>query len=292
MVFLSQHFCDQLIQEDVPYFDLTTHLLGIGTVAGHIHFQTRQPTCLAGIDEAALIFKRLGASVTYRAKNSECVAAKTPILRVEGEVALLQKGWKVAQNLLEYACGVATQTRDLVQRARTVNPKIMLYTTRKTIPGSKPIAIAAILAGGAYPHRLGLSETILIFQQHLNCLDNKLETFLQRLPQLKAQAVEKKIIVEVKTATAALQLAEVGVDGLQLDKFSYAELKTLIPQLKAIHPALLTLATGGIERDNIADYAATAVEGLVLTAPYYAKPADIGVEILPASRDNQGSKDD
>lgn len=73
----------------------------------------------------------------------------------------------------------------MVKAARSVNPDVAVVTTRKSFPGAKRIAIKAIIAGGALPHRLGLSETILPFKQHTAFLGG-LGEFLKILPDLRA----------------------------------------------------------------------------------------------------------
>ena len=62
----------------------------------------------------------------------------------------------------DIASGIATRTSQIVKKAKAVNPSVVVVTTRKAFPGTKKVAIKAIIAGGALPHRLGLSETILV----------------------------------------------------------------------------------------------------------------------------------
>jgi len=283
MVFISQQFLQQLLQEDVPYFDLTTQVLGIGDRMGTIRFTTRAQTVLACTEEAASLLRQTGAEVTAILATGQLLDAGVTFLMATGNAAALHIAWKPAQNLLEYACGVATKTYNLVQMAQAVNQTVVLYTTRKVIPATKPIAVKAILAGGAYPHRLGLSETVLIFQQHLNFLGG-IDQLVQQVHRIKNQVKEKEIIVEVKDIAAAFKLANSGIDGIQFDKSPPEALAEVIPKLKSTNPTLITLAAGGINEANIANYAATGIDGLVLTSPYYAQPADIQVEIEPKLR--------
>lgn len=167
MNIISDQYLWQLLQEDVPYFDLTTHGLGIGDRFGTITYTTRAETTLCCTEEAANLLKKAGAEVSLMLPTGYHANQGVTFLSATGNASSLHIAWKCSQNLLEYACGVATKTHQLVQLAQQSNPEVMLYTTRKSIPGTKPIAIKAILAGGAYPHRLGISETILIFEQHL-----------------------------------------------------------------------------------------------------------------------------
>ncbi|WP_013323963.1 ModD protein [Gloeothece verrucosa] len=278
MNIISDQYLWQLLNEDVPYFDLTTQALGIGDFSATITYTTRHETTLCCTEEAANLLKRVGAEVSLRLPSGYQAEKGVTFLIANGSAASLHLGWKCSQNLLEYTCGIATKTHQLVQLAQQVNPDIMLYTTRKSIPGTKPIAIKAILAGGAYPHRLGISETILIFEQHLIFLGG-IEGLCKQLTELKRKVKEKKILVEVTTLSEALPLAQAKIDGLQFDKLKAEELADIVPKLKSIHPTLMILAAGGINEANIAEYATTGVDGLVLTAPYYAKPADIQVKI-------------
>lgn len=280
MTFISEQCIERLIEEDVPYFDLTTHALGIGDAKAEIGFSTVTDTVLCGTEEATRILKKLGAEVTLMLPTGQKLDPGVTFLQAIADAQALHSGWKAAQNLLEYSCGVATKTSQLVRLARSGNPEVMLYTTRKSIPGTKPLAVKAILAGGAYPHRLGLSETVLIFEQHLNFIGG-IEGLIAKLPALQRQLKEKKAIVEIKELSQAVALAKAGVDGIQFDKIEAIALRQIVPTLKSIAPTLLILAAGGINETNIAEYAATGVDGLVLTAPYYAKPADIRVVLSP-----------
>jgi len=142
------------------------------------------------------------------------------------------------------------------------------------------MAIKAVTAGGALPHRLGLSETILIFKQHTIFLGG-LDALLQRIGQFSVQAPEKKIMVEAENADQALRVAQAGVGILQIDKMSPQELSLLIRQIRQIAPAMEVSAAGGINETNVADYAATGVDILVLSSVYFGKPADIDVRICP-----------
>lgn len=51
---------------------------------------------------------------------------------------------------------MATKTHAMVQAAHAANPRCEVLTTRKSMPGVKSLLTKAVLAGGAFPHRLGL----------------------------------------------------------------------------------------------------------------------------------------
>ncbi len=276
---LTESDIAKLIDEDVPYGDLTTHLLGIGARQGSIIFTTREQTTVCCSEEAALLLERCGCRISASIPSRTLCPPGTEILRATGSAESLHAGWKAALNLLEYASGIATRTRRIVEAATAANPDITVVTTRKSFPGTKKISIKAILAGGALPHRLGLSESILIFKQHTVFMDNA-DTFTARLAELRARASENKIIVEAENATEALAMARQGVDIIQLDKVAPDELAGLAGEIRTISPQTRISAAGGINESNAAAYAKSGVDILVLSSVYFGKPADIGARIV------------
>jgi len=278
---LHDYEIQRFIEEDLPYGDLTTHLLGIGGSHGRIQFSTREETTLCCTEEAARVLQKCGATIISCTPSGTKLAAGREFLAAEGPAEALHAGWKVALNLLEYASGIASRTGRIVERCRTVKPTLSVVTTRKSFPGTKRIAIKAICAGGALPHRLGLSETVLVFKQHTAFLGG-LESFCGTVAALKLQARESKIIIEVDSIAEALLVAKSGADIVQLDKIDPADLTDGIAAIRAINPDILISAAGGINETNAAEYAASGIDIIVLSSVYFGKPSDIGVQIRPA----------
>ncbi len=272
---------ERFIEEDLPYGDLTTHLLGFGNKYGRIQFSTREVTTLCCTEEAARVLQKCGATVTECMPSGTKLSAGREFLVAEGPAQALHAGWKVALNLLEYASGIASRTDRIVAACRTVNPIVSVVTTRKSFPGTKKIAIKAISAGGALPHRLGLSETLLVFKQHTAFLGG-LETVLGTVAELKLKARETKVIIEADTSEEAVLIAKSGADIVQLDKLTPAELTEVVAAIREVNPDILVSAAGGINESNAAHYAASGIDIIVLSSVYFGKPCDVGVIILPA----------
>ncbi|MHB8210616.1 MAG: ModD protein [Acidithiobacillus sp.] len=283
-MFFSPQEIAALIQEDQPFLDLTTRMLGIGDKAANMRFHCRQDITVAGTELAVKILDACGLTVTESQPSGALVATGTTLLAAEGSASAAHSAWKVAQNVLEYACGIATYSAQLVQQARQINPRVSVVATRKNIPGIRRFAVMAALAGGVMPHRLGLSESVLVFDQHLAFLGG-LSPFLQELAQYRRQVPSSKIVVEVQktdhTMADALALAQAGVSGIQFDKMAPGPLAEIAAKLHAVAPEVTLFAAGGITRANIHAYAATGMDTLVTSAVYHAAPADIGVEIRP-----------
>jgi molybdenum transport protein len=272
---------ERLIEEDVPYGDLTTHLLGIGGRTGRIVFTTRENTTLCCTEEASRVLQKCGATITSCMPSGTRLPAGIEFLVAKGQAQALHAGWKVALNLLEYGSGIASRTQRIVATCRGINPALSVVATRKSFPGTKKIAIKAITAGGALPHRLGLSETILVFKQH-TAFFGELEALLTTIAELKIKARETKINIEADTIAEALLIARSGADIVQLDKIKPAELADGVTAIRAVNPDILISAAGGINEANAAEYAATGIDIIVLSSVYFGKPSDIGAAIIPA----------
>ena len=279
-VVISDARIDQLIAEDVPYIDLTTQMLGISDKPARIEFFTREDATVCATEEAARVLQHLGAEVESLVPSGEHVAAGTILLVAVGPAGALHKAWKVCLNLLDHCSAVATKTHNLVIAAKSANPACEVLTTRKSMPGVKDLLTKAATAGGAFPHRLGLSETVLVFDNHTRLMGG-FDAFLEALPSLRSKCIEKKLFVEAD-ADQARALARAGVDGIQFDKIPADELAALVAELRAINPHCTLIAAGGINAKNAAAYAATGVDGLATTAPFSAAPLDMSARILPA----------
>jgi molybdenum transport protein len=235
---------------------------------------------LCGTEEVLCIFAKLGVTPLHSLPSGTAVEPGQVYLSAEGTAAALHRAWKVTQNLLECCSGIATKTRRLVDKVKAVNPGISIVSTRKSFPGTKALSVKGILCGGAAPHRLGLSETVLVFKEH-TAFWGGAQALPGRLGELKAKVPEKKIVVETDSMAYAMELCRAGADCLQFDKLPPEELKDGVPKLRAVNPGVVLLAAGGIDEHNAADYAASGVDVLVMTGLFFAKPLDTSVRMVP-----------
>lgn len=279
MVVFPEARIDYFISEDVPYLDLTSEVLGVADQAGEMEYYTREECVLAGTDVVRRIARNLGCEVVAVRFDGDRIAAGESFMTLRGPASALHQVWKVGLNTFDHLSAVATKTRQMVDAAHEANPRCEILTTRKSMPGAKDLLTAAVRAGGAWPHRLGLSETVLVFDHHIAFLGG-FDAFVGCLPEIKRRCVEKKLFVEAGEEQARI-LARAGVDGIQFDKVPVERLASLVEELRAIDPHLTLIAAGGINPGNAAAYAATGVDGLATTAPFSAKPLDMSVRMRP-----------
>lgn len=264
----------RLLDDDVPCGDLTTASLHIGAARARLDFRARQSMTLCAVEEAARLFVLAGAAATTLRSSGEVVAAGEPVLEVQGSVAALHLAWKTAQVLVEWASGIATTTSAIVAAARG----LPVACTRKNVPGTKTLSAKAVRAGGATMHRLGLSETLLVFAEHRIFLA---ESPAATVARMKHAEPEKKLVVEVADVDEALCWGQAGADVLQLEKFPPEQVAACRRALDAAGLRMLLAAAGGINAGNANAYAAAGADLLVTSAPYTAPPRDVAVAFAP-----------
>ena len=276
-------------EEDLPYGDLSSEILEIGQENVRILFRSRGEMVVAGTEIAGEVLEHAGILVESLIPSGQKGSPGHLILSALGPAASIHMAWRICLNLLEYSSGIATKASRLLDAAHLSKPGIAVNGTRKHIPGLRRFATDAARAGGVLPHRLGLSESILVFDQHL-VLIGGVKALANRLGELKAKVPGKNIVVELKGGPSleeeASLLARSGVDGLQFDKVRPEELSGLLTKLRLENSKLIFFVTGGIDEDNIGQYAATGVDAIVTSAVYHAGPADIGAQILPLAGDH------
>jgi molybdenum transport protein len=264
---------ERLLGEDAPAGDATTFALDIGNARGRLDFRARYDMVVCGSEEA----RRLGELRGLQALG-EFAASGTPrlpgelILSLEGDAAALHVVWKTAQTLMEYLSGIATATAAIVAAARRGDPDCAVVCTRKNFPGTKAATVKAVLAGGASPHRLSLSETLLVFAEHRAFLS---ETPAATVARLRRRWPERAIVVEVADDREAKAWAAAGADILQLEKWPVEAVDRIVRQL----PGTRIAAAGGINATNAKAYARAGSRILVTSAPYFAGPRDVAVTL-------------
>ena len=269
-----------LLTDDAPWGDATSWGLGISTLPGRMRFRARHAQVVCGSEEAARMGLLRGLKI-----DGEVVPSGTPVepgtllLTLSGRAADLHRVWKPAQTLMEYAGGIASATAELLAAARRGNPGVRVACTRKHLPGSKSLSVKAILCGGAAPHRLGISDTLLVFAEH--------RAFLGDLPpdqavtRLKQAWPERQVVVEVASADEAALWMDAGAHCIRREECSPDFVALVVARAPARHCQIAV--AGGVNAGNAQAYAATGAQILVSSAPYQGAPRDVAVTVEAAS---------
>ena len=279
MFFIPDSFIEGLAAEDLGIMDVTTEALGIGDAKGALECFPKRRCVVAGVEEAARVLGVCGARADALRESGSELEPGTVFLRAEGTAGGLHASYKAAQNIMEYSSGIATRCAAMVKNARLASRRVEVSVTRKHFPGTKQLSLKAALSGGASVHRLGLSDSILVFDQHRVFMGGN-EGFAARVSEISRRFPEKKIAVEAGSPEEALLFAEAGADVVQCERFEPGLLKLLVPKLREINPNIKILAAGGINADNAYDYAASGVDVLVTSWVYFGNPEDIKMRFL------------
>lgn len=278
---LSAHDIDALIGEDLPTGDLTTQALGLGDQPGRMTFHARTPLVTCGDAEAVRLLRRLGADVTHACGTGTFAVPDTLLLEAQGGADALLAGWKLAQTVMEWASGIATAAHGIVTAARAVSPTIAVTCTRKSVPFTRRLSLKAVMAGGAGVHRLGLSDSIMLFPEHRVFLGA--DGLAPAVARLKAAVPERAVMVEVTSERDAFAAVDAMADVIQFEKFEPVALEGIVKAIeKRPDGRPILAAAGGITQQNAARFAGTGVDTLVTSAPFYARPAEIRVRIETA----------
>lgn len=167
MNFIPDAQLDQWLLEDIRGGDLTTRALGIGFRNGHMRFIHRTGGCVSGAACARRLLQRLGLQAEDAVAEGEVVEAGRSLLNAVGPAEALHQGWKAAQNLLEWSCGIADYAWRMTQQLRRYVPEGQIAGSRKTFPGGRALAqqalVAALFIAAAWPKPCCCSPTIAVF---------------------------------------------------------------------------------------------------------------------------------
>ncbi|HNB03173.1 MAG TPA: carboxylating.nicotinate-nucleotide diphosphorylase [Methanoregulaceae archaeon] len=187
------------IREDAPYGDITSEAV-IGDIRCHAFISTREPGLVAGLEEAAALFSYFGATILNQSHDGCEVAAGTTIMSLEGPARGILLVERTALNIIGRMSGVANRTRLLASLLASTGATTRIAATRKTSPGMRLLDKKAVLLGGGDPHRINLSDGILIKDNHLALVS--LESAIMRAKQ---RSLYRKIEVEISTPANAGQ---------------------------------------------------------------------------------------
>lgn len=244
----------RFLAEDIGKEDISSKLLPRKKINAKII--SRQNGVIAGVKFAQDIFVLKGNKVTIIKKDGSKIKAGQTILEIAGPVYSILSCERTALNLLSRMSGIATQTSNLVEKIRKVNPRTKLYATRKTAPGLRFFDKEAVNIGGGEKHRMSLDKLVMLKDNHLAVSGS-----LSRLIS-KARKKYKIIEVEVENQEDALLAAVSGATIIMLDNFSTKEISKTINNLKKakLRKRVKLEASGGINSKNIQSYAKSGVD--------------------------------
>jgi nicotinate-nucleotide pyrophosphorylase (carboxylating) len=261
---------DLALAEDLGTGDVTT----LATVSREANSRgsmlAKSAGIISGLEAAAYTFWRVDPRIAFTPLVSDGarVESGTIIVNLEGPARSLLSAERVALNLLQRLSGVATLTCRYV--AEIAGTKAKIVDTRKMTPGLRMLEKAAVRHGGGHNHRVGLSDGVLIKDNHLAAIGGS-DRVTRAVQAARAFAPHTlKIEVEV-TSLAEVRVAVVaGADIIMLDNM---DLATMREAVRIVAGCALVEASGGITLETVRAVAETGVDLISSGALTHSAPA-------------------
>jgi nicotinate-nucleotide pyrophosphorylase (carboxylating) len=247
-------------------------------VRGQGYVEAREPGVLYGVEVVEAVFAQAapGSRVTWSLGDSQTFAAGALLAEVEGRVGDLLTAERTALNFLQRLCGIATLTRRYVEAVAGTAATIV--DTRKTTPGLRALEKAAVRAGGGRNHRFGLSDGVLLKDNHLIAAGGI-------APAIQAARAHVHHLLKIEVEVTSLEQLEealtAGADAILLDNMSVEQMAQAVARVAGRVPLE---ASGGVNLDTVRAIAATGVDFISVGRLTHSAPAlDLSLELRTAS---------
>lgn len=268
---------EHFLAEDVGLGDITSEAIFSPKQIGEAIFVAKDSFLIAGIEEIApIIFTTRNPDIRCSpAKDGSKASPGDLLLTLQGPVLDLLAAERVALNIVQRLCGIATLTQKFVKEVSPLPAKIV--DTRKTTPGLRVLEKYAVRVGGGHNHRFNLADGILIKDNHIAACGSIEQAVLNVRKQTPHTL---KIEVETTTLDQVETCLQCGVDIIMLDNMN---LDMMHEAVKLAKGKALLEASGGVSLENVRDIAKTGVDIISIGALTHSAPAvDISMRFNPA----------
>jgi len=267
------------LAEDVGGGDVTTEATVEADARARALITQKAPGAIYGLQAAELVFSTLDPEARFERLVGEGLWREQggPVLSVQGRARALLTGERTALNFLAHLSGVATAAALAARAVEGTGARVL--DTRKTTPGLRALEKAAVAAGGAVNHRVGLYDAILIKENHIAAaggIAQAIERARAAAPQL-AGTLE----VEVRDPGEIDQALAAAAPRMLLDNMDEEQLRAAVAQVDG--RAELE-ASGGVTLQTLRAVAETGVEWISMGALTHSAPAldlSLTLEALP-----------
>lgn len=259
------------LKEDIPTIDVTTDNLFSSEVSEGV-FIAKEPGVISGVEVMKRVFELVDTDVYFKVINGDGfkVEMGDVIAIISGKSRSILKGERVALNLFQRMCGVATLTSDFVKEVGNLNTKIL--DTRKTTPNLRILEKIAVVHGGGINHRYSLSDQVLIKDNHIKAAGS-----ITRAVEIIKSKVDHsiKIEVEVEEYSQFLEATKTECDIIMLDNMT----NELMTKCVKNNNGKLLEASGNMIVERIKGVAETGVDFISVGALTHSyKSMDISLK--------------
>jgi nicotinate-nucleotide pyrophosphorylase (carboxylating) len=256
------------LAEDVGDGDLTSEAVVPADARLDATLLLKEDGVVCGLEVAEAVFRELDPGVRFEPLARDGDRVKGEVARVSGNARALLTGERTALNLLGRLSGIATLTRRYVDAVAGTGAKVL--DTRKTTPGLRALEKLAVRAGGGTNHRFGLSDAVLIKDNHLRLGGGAAASVRH------AKETGLPVEVECETLEDVEAALDAGADTILLDNMAPAQLREAVGLVRG---RACTEASGGITLETIREVAATGVDAISVGAlTHGARSLDVSME--------------
>ena len=251
MIFDKFHLVEKLINiaidEDLKHGDPSSEIIYSNPRSNYC-LLLKEDAVISGIEVFKYIFKKIDKDIEFVDFKEDSFFGKGIIGNVIGNESSILSAERTALNFLQRMSSVASSTNKLKKLIN--NEKVELIDTRKTIPGWRILDKYSVLVGGGKNHRMNLGELIMIKDNHYDekNLSKIIENGKSKFPELKIE-------IEVENTTQLNKVIDEDIDIIMLDNWSLETVGEAIKTIRDKNKDILIELSGGINKENIADYA-------------------------------------
>lgn len=267
------------LKEDIPNIDITTSALVTEDSNCTVELISKEDGILAGSSVFKRVFTLLGdVTVSFNKTDGDKIQKNEVIASIKGNTRNVLMGERVALNLLQIMCGIASLTNIYADKLKGTSAK--LVDTRKTTPNLKILEKYAVTIGGGANHRYNLSDGILIKDNHIDAAGG-IRNAINKVRE--STSFVRKIEVETENVDMVKEALDCNADIIMLDNMSLNEMKIAVD---LINKKAIVEASGNISLDNIRDVALTGVDLISVGALTHSyKSFDISMKNLKIFND-------
>jgi nicotinate-nucleotide pyrophosphorylase (carboxylating) len=268
------------IAEDVgPLGDLTAMLVPSGDV-GRVRVVSRAEGVLAGRLCALEAFSQIDATlaVDWRILDGEWLVPGSVVAEVSGPMRSILTAERTALNFLCHLSGVATMTHQFVDAVTAANPATRVLDTRKTTPGLRLLEKAAVRAGGGWNHRAGLSDAVLVKDNHLGRLG-----ITEAVATARRSWPGRMVEVECDRPEQVSEAVGAGASAVLLDNMTPSLVSECVALVRArVAPGtVLVEVSGGVTLASAPAFAAAGADLVSVGAITHSAPIlDLGLDLV------------
>lgn len=254
------------LREDMPFGDVSTAAVMPEPRPGRVQLIAKADGVIAGLAVFSRVFELLDPAtrVTADVADGERVSAGQHVATVEGDVRVLLEGERTALNYLQRMSGIATYTSAIATALE--GTATTLVCTRKTTPGMRLFEREAVRLGGGSLHRYGLSDGVLLKDNHIDAAGGVAEAV--SMARATAPFVDK-VEVECESLDMVREAVEAGADIIMLDNMSHDDMAAAVA---LIDGRAQTEASGNVEAANVGRYVDLGVDFVSCGALTHSAP--------------------